>query len=76
VSSPKVGFQFLVHEEKLVFIQNNISVISRWSVLSMEEKGVSRENYRAAAYIGQRLSNNVVSNASSHEWESNSQLYW
>jgi hypothetical protein len=28
VSSPKVGFQFLVHEEKLVFILNNISVIS------------------------------------------------
>ena len=42
----------------------------------MEEKGVSRENHRAAAYIGKRLSNNVVSIASSHEWESNSQLYW
>ena len=26
----KVGFQFLVHEEKLVFILNNISAISWW----------------------------------------------
>ena len=57
------------------FILNNISVISWRSVLSMEEKG-SRENHRTAANIEQILSHNVVSNTSSHERESNSQLYW
>jgi hypothetical protein len=57
-------------------IKKNAYAFSWWSVLSMEEKGVSRENHRAAAYIGQILSNNVVSDASSHEWESNSQHYW
>jgi hypothetical protein len=39
---------------------NNISVISWRSVLSMEETGVPRENYRHAASHCQTLSHNAV----------------
>ena len=42
-------------------IFNNISVISLWSVLLMEETGVSEESYRPAASHWQTLSHNVVS---------------
>jgi hypothetical protein len=40
---------------------NNISVISWWSVLLMEETGVPGENHRHAASHRQTLSHNVVS---------------
>jgi hypothetical protein len=40
---------------------NNISVISWWSVLLMEETGVPRENHRPAASHRQPLSHNVLS---------------
>ena len=40
---------------------NNISVISRRSVLWVEETGVPRENHRPAASNRQTLSHNVVS---------------
>ena len=39
---------------------NNISVISWWSVLLVEENGVPRENHRTAASHWQTLSHNVV----------------
>ena len=41
---------------------NNISVISRQSVLLVEETGVHRENHRPVASHWQTLSHNVVSN--------------
>jgi len=40
---------------------NNISVISWWSVLWVEETRVPRENHRPAASHWQTLSHNVVS---------------
>jgi hypothetical protein len=40
---------------------NNISVISLWSVLLMEETRVSKENHRPAASHWKTLSHNVVS---------------
>ncbi len=40
---------------------NNISVISSWSVLLVEETGVPRENNRPAASHWKTLSHNVVS---------------
>ena len=39
---------------------NNISVISWWSVLLMEETGVPGENHRPTASQRQILSHNVV----------------
>jgi hypothetical protein len=39
---------------------NNISIISCWSVLLVEEFGVPGENHRPAASHGQTLSHNVV----------------
>ena len=39
---------------------NNISVISWWSVLLVEETGVSGENYRLVTSHWQTLSHNVV----------------
>jgi len=51
---------------------NNISVISWWSVLLMEETRVSGENHRPAASDWQTLSHNVV--LSTPERDSNSQL--
>jgi hypothetical protein len=44
---------------------NNISVISWWSVLLVEETGVPRENYRPAASQWQTLSHNVASSTPS-----------
>jgi hypothetical protein len=54
---------------------NNISVLSWWSVLLMEETGVLRENHRPAASHWQTWSHNVVSSMSYilPEWDSNSQ---
>ena len=43
---------------------NNISVISWWSVLLVEEIGVSGENHRPAASHWRTLSHNVVSSTS------------
>ena len=40
---------------------NDISVISWWSVLSVEETGVPGENHRPVARHRQTLSHNVVS---------------
>ena len=40
---------------------NNISVISWWSVLLVEETGEPGENHRAVASHWQTLSHNVVS---------------
>ena len=42
-------------------IFNNISVISWWSVLLVEETGVPGENHPSAASQRQTLSHNVVS---------------
>jgi hypothetical protein len=53
---------------------NNISVISWWSVLLLEETGVPGENHRPAANYPKTLSHNVVSSTSRHERDSNSQL--
>jgi len=50
---------------------NNISVISWWSVLLVEETGVLRENHRPAASHWQTLSHNVVSCTPCHERDSN-----
>ena len=40
---------------------NNISVISWWSVLLVEETGVTGENHRPVTSHWQTLSHNVVS---------------
>ena len=53
---------------------NNISVISRWSVLLVEETRVPGENHRPVASHGQTLSHNIVSSTPHHEQSSNSQL--
>jgi hypothetical protein len=55
---------------------NNIPVISRPSVLFVEEIGVPGENHRPAASHRQSLSHNVVSSTPRHEWNSNSQHKW
>jgi hypothetical protein len=47
---------------------NNISAISWWSVLLLEETGVSGENHRPAASHYQTLSHNVVSSTYCHAW--------
>jgi len=52
---------------------NNISVISWWSVLMVEETGVSRENHRPAASHSQTLSHNVVFSTPCNERDLNSQ---
>ena len=52
---------------------NNISVISWWSVLLVEETGVHRENHRPVASHWQTLSHNVVSSTPGNEWDLNSQ---
>jgi len=49
---------------------NNISVISWWSALLMEEMGVPRENDRPVASHWQTLSHNVVSSTPRHERDS------
>ena len=55
---------------------NNISVISWRSVLLIlvEETGMPGEKHRPAVSFGHTWSHNVVSNASRHELDSNSQL--
>jgi len=45
---------------------NNISVVSWWSVLMVEETRVPRENHRPVASHGQTLSHNVVSSTDRH----------
>ena len=52
---------------------NNVSVISRQSVLLVEETGVPGEKHRSAASRLQTLSHNVESNTLRHERDSNSQ---
>jgi hypothetical protein len=52
---------------------NNISIISWWSVLLVEETRVPGENHRPAASHWQTLSHNVASITPSHERDSNSQ---
>jgi len=51
---------------------NNISVISWWSVLLMEETGLHGENHRPVVSHWQTLSINVVSSAPRNEpfWNS------
>jgi len=51
---------------------NNISVISLWSPLLMEETRVPREHHRPVASHGQTLSHNIVSSTPCHERNSNS----
>jgi hypothetical protein len=46
---------------------NNISVISWWSVLLVEETGVTGENHRPVTSHWQTLSHNVVSSTSRDE---------
>ena len=55
---------------------NNISVISWWSVLLVEETGVPGENHRPTCCksLTNILSHNVVSSTPCHEWGSNSQF--
>jgi len=55
---------------------NNISVISWWSVLLVEETRISWENQWTVASHWQTLSHNVVSSTPRHERGSNSQLKW
>ena len=49
-----------------------LSVISWWSVLLVEETGVPRENHRPATSYRQTLSYNVVSSTPRQEQNSNS----
>ena len=49
---------------------NNISFISRRSVLLVEETGVPGENHRSVASHWQTPSHNVVSSTPRHEWDS------
>jgi len=53
---------------------NNISVISWWSVLLVEETGGPGENHQPATSHWQTLSHNVVSSTPRHERCWNSQL--
>ena len=53
---------------------NNISVISWWSVLLVEETGVPGENHRPIVSHGHNLSHNVIWSTTHHEWSSNSQI--
>jgi hypothetical protein len=53
---------------------NNISIISWWSVLLVEEIGLPRENHPPVASHCQTLSYNVVSSTPRHERDSNSQI--
>jgi len=55
-------------------IFNNISVISWWSVLLVEETRVPGENHWPVASHRQTVSHNVVSCTPRHDRSSNSQL--
>jgi hypothetical protein len=61
-------FRFMVFNATL----NNISVISWWSVLLVEETGVPGENHQPVVSYWQTLSHNVVSSTPGHERGSNS----
>jgi len=50
----------------------NISAISWWSVLLVEETRLHRENNRPAVSHWQTLSHNVVSSTPHHKQDSNS----
>ena len=52
---------------------NNISIISWWSVLLVEETGVPAENHQPVASNWPTLSHNVVSSTPCHERGSNSE---
>jgi hypothetical protein len=54
----------------------NISVISWWSVVLVEETGVSGENHRPVGSHWQTLSHNVLSNTPRHDRDLNWQLQW
>jgi hypothetical protein len=69
-----IVFQFLVWFMVFHATFNNISVISWWSVLLVEETGVRRENHRPVTSYWQTLSHNVVSSTPRHERGSNSTL--
>jgi hypothetical protein len=69
-----IVFQFLVWFMVFHATFNNISVISWWSVLLVEETGVPRENHRPVTSYWQTLSHNVVSSTPRHERGSNSTL--
>jgi hypothetical protein len=53
---------------------NTITVISRRSVLFVEETGVPRENHRSASHWQTLSLHNFVSSTPRHELDSNSQL--
>jgi len=53
---------------------NNVSAISWWSVLLVEETGVPAEKHRSVPILLQTLSHNVVSCIPRHERGSNSQF--
>jgi hypothetical protein len=53
---------------------NNISVISWWSVLLVEETGIHWENHWPVTSHWQTLPHNVVFSTPCLEWDSNSQL--
>jgi len=54
---------------------NNVSAISWWSLLLVEENTVPWENHRPAASHWQTLLHNVVSSTPHNERDSNSQLW-
>jgi len=55
------------YKEAMFMVFNDISAISWWSVLLVEETGVPCENYKPAGSHWQTLSHNVVSSTSRHE---------
>ena len=55
-------------------ISNNMSVISWWSVLLMEETEVLGESQRSVTSHWQALSHKMVLSTLRHEWDLNSQL--
>ena len=62
----KIGVRVTVFDSTF----NNISVISWWSVLLVEETGVPGEKHRPAAIHWQTLSHNVVSSTPHHDRDS------
>jgi len=52
---------------------NNISAISWWSALLVQETGVSGENHRPVGSHWQTITKNVVSSTPDHERDSNFQ---
>jgi hypothetical protein len=48
---------------------NNISAVSWWSVVLVEESVVYRENHRPVASQWQTLSHNVALSTPRHEWD-------